>query len=120
MRWRPRHPLFGQQLESVFLLVARVVVEAAGVGVGDGDRLLRHLDGLHGGFGAHVGQVDEDAQPVHFTHRIHAEVAQAAVEPLPATAPQQVGLVIGELDDPNPQGQEQPRRSSSFSMGEAF
>ena len=102
-------PFSASSLSASSFLVARVAAETAGVGVGDDDRLLGHFDGVHGGFRADVGQVDDNAQPVHFPHRIHPEVAQAAVEPLPAAAPQQIGLVIGELDDSHPQGQKQPQ-----------
>ena len=101
-------PFFGEGDKGFLILVAPVAAEGAGVGVGDGDRLLGDLDGVKRRLRADVRQVDDDSEPVHFAHRVDAEVAEACVVPLPATAAEQVGLVVGHLDHPHPEGEEDP------------
>ena len=43
---------------------------------------------------------------VHLPHCVEAEVAQTLVPPLEATVPEQIALMIGQLDDPDSQGME--------------
>lgn len=56
------------QLEHVVRHVARMAAQPVGRGVAEDDGGLGQLQsGLHGGHG-YVGQIDDDAQPIHLLH----------------------------------------------------
>ena len=53
-----------------------------------------------------MGEIDQNPQLVHFPHRVKPEVTQTVVPPLEATVPEQIALMIGQLDDADSQGME--------------
>ena len=73
----------------------------------DGYGSFGYLDGLQGSAVSHVGEVDEDAQLVHLTDGVDAEIAQTLVAALEAAVAQQVTLVVGELDHAHAEGVEE-------------
>ena len=70
--------------------------------MGEADRVLGGLDGLHDGPVAGVAEVHQDAQLVHLLDEAYPEVAEAGVVPLHAAVPDLVPEVVGDLDDPYP------------------
>lgn len=65
-----------------------------------GGRLLGPINGVHRRL-----WTDMRPDPLHLAHCINAEVAQTAIVPLPAATAQPIGLVIGQLNHPHPEGE---------------
>ena len=86
-----------------------MTAKTARIGMGNGDRLIGHLNGIHRRFRTDMRQIDNNTEPVHLAHRIHAKIAQTAIGSLPATATQQIGLVIGQLNHAHTQSEKQPQ-----------
>lgn len=105
------HPY--HQLQHVVRHVAMVVAHAVGRGVAEDDRGLGELQsGLHRGHG-YVGQVDDDAQPVHLLHdALRGDGIRGPVQPRGSwmtpwdqagcTAPTCVHMTFWGLSSPRP------------------
>lgn len=98
---------FGEELKGLVSLVSGDFAVAAGVGVCNGDRLARILDRLDGRSFSTVGKIDEDAETVHFAHRVDPEIAQPIITSLIASIADEVALVKSELDDEDSKRTEQ-------------
>ena len=96
--------LGGKSAYGFVSLVPRIVGLRPCVGVGENYRLLRVLNGVQHRAVADVGEIDQDAELVHLTDRGQAKDAQAFVRALPAAVPEEVSLVVGELNDAYAQG----------------
>ena len=76
------------------------------------DRGFGDVDRIEARALADMRQVDQEPEPVHLADQLDPEVAQPRVGPLRAPVPDQVSLIIGELDDADaeiPDGREQPK-----------
>src|SRR5690606_17587227 len=99
--------LLGELPEDVVGLVARDVGEGGGPGVGGGDGRARCLDRLARRLPPGVADVDEDPLLVHAGDEVASERLEPAVRGNEAAVADEVGAVVGELDDPNPKAMEQ-------------
>ena len=89
MQVAPMTPPFAASAFSASsALFALPIVVRLGVRVRAGHRLLGHLDCVQRRALAHVGQVDQDAEPIHLANRVDAEVADAVVAALVAAVAQ--------------------------------
>ena len=89
----------GDEAQLLVALVARMRLQARRQAVRVGDPLLGGEDGVLAGLGADVGEVAQDAEPVHLGQHVAAEVGEAAVALLVAAGADEVLGVVGELDD---------------------
>jgi hypothetical protein len=89
--------------DDVVVMVARVVVEPARVGVRDERRLRRQGEGLEGGAVARVRDVHHDADLVHGRDDLATEAAQSGVARLGAAVTDEVAVVVRQLQVAEPE-----------------
>ena len=89
------------------LLLRGMRLQAGRQAVRVGHALLGGQDGVLAGLGADVGEVAEDAEPVHLGEHLAAEIGKPAVALLVAAGADEVLRVVGQLHDAHAQLVEQ-------------
>ena len=93
--------MVSNEFELLVALVARVLFQSRRQAMRVGDRFLRGQDGFFRSLGAHMRQIDHDADPVHLGHHLVA-VAREATISLVAACADQVLRVVAELHHAHP------------------